>query len=169
MIVCETKRLVVRYFELGDSEYVLRQLNERSFIESIADKQVRNFEDAENYLKNGPLKSYQEVGFGLNIVLLKDSYIPIGMCGLIKREVLVHPDLGYAFLPEFWGKGYAIEASEKVLKQGVHSQQLDVVLGITRPTNQESNKLLVRLGFALKGTVALYNIQNNLYEYRENC
>jgi RimJ/RimL family protein N-acetyltransferase len=136
-------------------------------MQSIADKQVRDIEGAENYLKNGPLASYREFGFGLNIVQLKDSCIPIGMCGLIKREVLDHPDLGYAFLPEYWGKGYAIEASEQVLNDGINSHQLEVVFGVTRPTNQASNKLLLKLGFKLQGTVKLYNLRNNLYEYRK--
>ena len=169
MKVCETERLIIQHFELSDTEYVIKQLNDKSFIQFIADKKVRSVADAENYLKNGPLASYQEFGFGLNIVLLKDSGIPIGMCGLVKREELKHPDLGFAFLPEFRGKGYALEASNSVLNDAVHSLSLEVVMAVTLPDNKASNALLVRLGFTLNGVIELYGAQNNLYEYRSSC
>jgi len=166
MIVCETKRLVIQHFKLSDSEYILKQLNEESFIQSIADKQVRNLDDAKKHLTDGPIASYNRFGFGLNIVLLKESGIPIGMCGLLKRDELKHPDIGYAFLPEHWGNGYAFEASEAVLNNAIKVLRLKTVLGITLPENQPSNALLYRLGFVLNGTQELYGSNNNLYKYQ---
>jgi len=168
MIICETKRLIIRHFDLSDAEYVLKQLNEASFIRFIADKQVRNIIDAEKYLKDGPMASYHKFGFGLNMVLLKSSGVPIGMCGLLKRAELEHPDLGYAFLPKFWGKGYASEASEAILINAANIHRQNVVLAVTLPDNQTSNCLLTRIGFTQKGTVELYGSENNLYEYRPN-
>ena len=168
MIVCETKRLLIRHFRINDTEYILKQLNEKSFIQFIADKKIRNHSDAEKYLKNGAIASYTRLGFGLNMVLLKDSNIPIGMCGLVKREELRYPDLGFAFLPQFWGKGYALESSKSVIDNAVHSHSLDTVMGVTLPDNQPSNSLLMKLGFNLSGMIELYGKQNNLYEYRAN-
>ncbi len=168
MIVCETKRLVIKHFELSDAEYLLNQLNEESFIRYIADKQVRNLNDAEKYLKNGPMASYHTFGFGLNIVVLKESAVPIGMCGLLKRDELNNPDLGYAFLPEFWGNGYALEASKAILNNALETHGLNIVLGITLADNHSSNALLTRLGFSQNGTIELYGSENNLYEYKRS-
>lgn len=163
--VCETERLTIRQLNTDDVEFVVRLLNEESFIRYIADKQVRTTDDAVNYLRNGPISSYNNYGFGLNLVLLKGSNVPIGMCGLLKRDELDYPDLGYAFLPEFWSKGYAREAAESVLKEEMARYSLDVVQAVTLPDNLSSNELLKKVGFTLKGSMALYGSQNNLYEY----
>ena len=161
----ETDRLVIRSFSLDDAEFIVRLLNEESFIRSIADKNVRTKADAMNYLTNGPMLSYQENGFGLNLVQLKESATPIGVCGLVKRKELDHPDLGYAFLPEFWGKGYAREAASSVLREEVVASSINTVLAITFPDNLSSNNLLKKVGFMLTGKMELYGLQNNLYEY----
>jgi RimJ/RimL family protein N-acetyltransferase len=116
MEVCQTKRLKIRHFNEDDAGFILKLLNEESFIKNIGDKKVRCAEDAINYLRNGPVANYKKFGFGLNLVSLKDSNTPIGMCGLLKRNELEHPDLGYALLSEYCSKGYAQEASISVLK-----------------------------------------------------
>ncbi len=164
--VCETERLIIRQFDLSDTEFILRLLNDESFIRHIADKNVRTQEDAVNYLANGPISSYGTYGFGLYLVLLKSEKTPIGMCGLVKRGELDLPDLGYAFLPEFCGKGYASEAAEIILKEEMSAHSLHTVLAITFPDNLRSNNLLKNIGFSLKGTMELHGLQNNLYEYR---
>lgn len=165
MIVCESERLIVRHFTLADSEFIVALLNEESFIRYIADKQVRNIADAENYLTVGPMASYEKFGFGLNLVMLKATNTPIGMCGLLKRDELSNPDLGYAFLPSYCGQGYALEAANAVLKEGVNTHSLGLVLAVTLPDNLNSNRLLQRAGFIQNGIVNLYGSENNLYEY----
>lgn len=167
-VVCETERLIIRQFNLNDAEFIVRLLNEESFIRYIADKNVRTHADAIFYLTTGPILGYQVHGFGLNLVQLKDSETPIGMCGLLKRDELSYPDLGYAFLPEFCGKGYANEAAESVLQEEVVVHSLNTVLAVTLPDNLGSNRLLKNVGFSLKGTMELYGSQNNLYEYNES-
>ncbi|QRH03637.1 GNAT family N-acetyltransferase [Shewanella litorisediminis] len=165
MLVSETERLVIRQFEYEDAPFVLRLLNEESFISYIADKNVRTLADAEHYLENGPMSSYQAYGFGLNIVCLRGCKTPIGMCGILKRKELAHPDLGYAFSPEFWGRGYALEAAKSVLMTEMAKYALDTVLAVTLPHNMSSNKLLINAGFKKKGSMELYGFENNLYEY----
>ena len=164
-VVCETKRLSIRQFNINDAEFIVRLLNEESFIRNIADKNVRTNADAINYLTNGPIASYEVHGFGLNLVLLKGTDIPIGMCGLVKRKELDHPDIGYALLPEFCGKGYAEEAASSVLKEGMEAHSLNTVLAMAFPSNLNSNSLLKKLGFSLKGTIKLYDNKNNFYDY----
>jgi len=103
-----TQRLLLRKFDTSDAVFILRLLNEPSFIKFIGDKGVRSLEDAQQYILNGPVASYEKHGFGLYLVLLESDNTPIVMCGLIKRPALADVDIGFAFLPEFWNKGYAL-------------------------------------------------------------
>ncbi|WP_394167888.1 GNAT family N-acetyltransferase [Photobacterium piscicola] len=164
-LISETYNLIIRQLTLDDAEFIIQLLNEEAFIRYIADKNVRTHVDAVNYLTNGPLASYRDYGFGLNLVLLKETATPIGICGLLKREELDYPDLGYAFLTEFCKKGYATEAASSVLYVGMKDHSLNTVLAVTLLDNEGSNRLLQKIGFELKGTMALYGSQNNLYEY----
>ncbi|MBA5764201.1 GNAT family N-acetyltransferase [Vibrio sp. 404] len=165
-VVCETERLIVRHFALSDAEFIVRLLNQQSFIRYIADKNVRTKKDAINYLNQGPMASYAKYGFGLSLVMLKECHTPIGMCGVLKRDELEHPDLGYAFLDEFAGKGYASEAAAKTLTSTMKQSALDTVLAVTLLDNARSNKLLNTVGFSLQGTIELYGSLNNLYQYQ---
>lgn len=144
----ETERLRIRNFALGDSAFILRLLNEPSFIQYIADKGARTLDQAGDYLLNGPIKSYETHGHGLYAVELQGSSELIGMCGLIKREQFADIDLGYAFLPEFWSKGYAHEAASAVLAYGERSLGLTGTIALVSPDNTPSIKLLEKLGFA---------------------
>ncbi|MDA6066215.1 GNAT family N-acetyltransferase [Idiomarina abyssalis] len=164
-VLCETERLSIRQFELRDAAFVIQLLNDDLFIRYIGDKNVRTQEDAINYLETGPMASYKKHGFGLNLVCLKETQTPIGMCGLLKRDELESPDLGYAFLPEYSGKGYAREAAENTLKTVIRTCSLDTVVAVTLPDNFRSNKLLETIGFSSKETIELYGTQNNLYEF----
>ena len=83
MFTLTTERLVLRKFDTSDADFVLRLLNEPSFIQFIGDKGVRNLNDAQKYILNGPIASYDKHGFGLYLVALKSNKSPIGMCGLL--------------------------------------------------------------------------------------
>jgi RimJ/RimL family protein N-acetyltransferase len=173
ILICETARLIIRRFTLQDAQFIVQLLNNETFIRYIADKQVRSVADAVNYLISGPMASYHAHGFGLNMVLVKhggpdsvaEPATPIGMCGLLKRPELSLPDLGFAFLPEFCGKGYAREAAAAMLSQAIDAHNLQTVLAVTKPDNLRSNALLLKLGFAFKDNIVLYGAGNNLYQY----
>src|SRR5689334_13496934 len=98
-IVLETERLVLRRLTPGDAAFMLRCLNEPSFLQNIGDKGVRNLEQAVSYLEGGPIRSYRVHGHGLYLAILKESRQPVGLCGLLKREQFEDIDLGYALLP----------------------------------------------------------------------
>jgi RimJ/RimL family protein N-acetyltransferase len=89
------------------------------------------------------------------LVELKESKVPIGMCGVLKRESLPNPDLGFAFLPEYWSKGYAFESASAALDQAREVFRLPRVLAITSPDNEASIKLLQRLGFQFERLMKL--------------
>ena len=155
MIELNTERLLVREFDTNDAEFILELLNQPSFIQFIGDKGVRSVDDARNYITTGPIESYQRHGFGLFLVELKDRKVPIGMCGVLKRESLPDPDLGFAFLPEYWGKGYAFEAASAALDQARDFFKLARILAITNPDNDASIKLLATLGFQFERVMKL--------------
>lgn len=145
--ILETERLVLRHLSVGqDEEFILRLLNEPSFLQYIGDKKVRNLADAGKYLVEGPIASYEKNGFGLFLVQLKDTLESVGICGLLKRESLPDVDVGFAFLPEFWNKGYAFESAAAVLDYGRDALHLDRIVAITDPTNEASARLLEKLG-----------------------
>ena len=136
---------------VDDAQFILTLLNEPSFLRYIGDKQVRNLDDARQYILNGPVASYERHGFGLLLVELKESHTAIGMCGLLKREELPDPDIGFALLPDFWSKGFAFEAASAVLA----SEKLPRILAITSLDNEASINLLERLGFRFERVIRL--------------
>jgi RimJ/RimL family protein N-acetyltransferase len=148
-----TERLRIRPFTLDDAPFILRLLNEPSFIEYIADKGVRNLEHAAAYLADGPIASQAARGHGLWLVEHRVTGNPMGMCGLIKRDSLEEVDLGYAFVPEFWGLGYASEAAEACVAWGHEVLGLAGLLAIVSPGNAASIRLLQGLGFLRTGTM----------------
>ncbi len=159
MIVLETERLILRHFNLDDATFILTLLNEPSFLRYIGDKKVRTLDDARQYILTGPRASYEQHGFGLYQVELKDSHTPVGMCGLLKRDDLPDADIGFAFLPDYWNQGFAFEAAAAVLNDARERLKLDRVLAIVNPDNDASIKLLEKLGFRFertKGEVNLY-------------
>ena len=155
MLVLETGRLVLRWLSADDHEFIQRLLNEPSFIQNIGDRGVRNDDDARAYIQNGPIASYKQFGFGLYLVQLKNSHTPIGICGLLKRDSFDFPDLGYALLPEYWSRGYALEAASSVLNFARNDLALQRVLAIVNPDNFASIRLLENCGFHFQETVRL--------------
>lgn len=140
-------RLRLRHFTLDDAPFVLRLLNDLSFLQFIGDRGVRTLADAENYLRNGPMASYAANGHGLDAVVLHDGDVCIGMCGILRRETLPGPDLGYALLPEYTGLGLAEEATRVALKHACDVLHFPEMLAIVQPDNAASIKLLHKLGF----------------------
>lgn len=151
----QTERLVIRPFVVEDAPFLLRLLNEPSFIENITDKGVRTLDQARAYLTEGPLASYAAHGHGLWMVQHQVTGNPMGMCGLIRRDTLPEVDLGYAFVPEFWGLGYAREAAAACLAWGRDTLQLRGLLAIVAPGNAASIRLLEALAFRCTGTLTL--------------
>ena len=155
MNICETQRLILRPLQKDDSAFIFRLVNEPSFLNNIGDKGVRNLEGAWQYILQGPMKSYEQNGFGLWCVVLKDSLTPIGICGLVKREGLDDPDIGYAFLPEFWKQGYAVEAAAQTLIFAKENLGIHRVVAITSPDNIPSIRVLNKLGLQFEKMVML--------------
>jgi [ribosomal protein S5]-alanine N-acetyltransferase len=153
--VLATERLTLRRFTVAEAPFILVLLNDPAWLEFIGDKGVRTLEDARDYLRNGPIAMYEREGFGLYLVLRKRGGVPIGMCGLIKRASLADVDVGFAFLPEHRGQGYAHEATAAVLAYGHDTLGLERIVAITSPGNVRSAALLEKLGMKPEKAVKL--------------
>jgi ribosomal-protein-alanine N-acetyltransferase len=155
MTEIKTERLTLRQFTLSDADFIMELVNEPSFIQNIGDRGVRTQSDAEKYLENGPITSYAKNGFGLLAVMLNATKQPIGMCGLIKRPTLEDVDIGYAFLPKYWSKGYALESALAVMSHAKDVVGLKRVVAIVDPANGSSIRLLEKIGMAFEKMVKL--------------
>ena len=145
MKILETDRLVLRRLTEEDAPFILELVNEPSWLQFIGNKGVQNLEDARGYIAKGPVDSYRRLGFGLYLVELKAGADPIGMCGLLKRETLEDVDLGFAYCPRFWRRGYAHEAASAVMAYAKATLGLKRLLAVTAPDNVASIGLLEKL------------------------
>jgi [ribosomal protein S5]-alanine N-acetyltransferase len=155
VVIAETPRLRIRHLTAADAAFTCTLLNEPSFINNIADRGVRSELDAMHYLAEGPIKSYQQHGYGLFMVEDNASREPLGFCGLLYREHLQETDIGFAFLPQCWGKGYAFEAAAAILHFGYSKLQLKRIVGLTSASNAASIKILTRLGLRFEKMVIM--------------
>lgn len=153
-MILKTTRLTLRQLQLSDAAFVLRLYNDPSFLQHIGDKAVRSIEDAVANLQQGAMKSYSQYGYGMWLVENNQAQA-IGLCGLIKRDYLTETDIGYAYLPEFFGKGYAFEAAAAVVAYAAEHTSLNTLVAIVSPDNQASKSLLVKLGFVPDGQVVV--------------
>jgi len=163
--ILETDRLRLREFTLNDAEFIVELLNSPGWLQFIGDRNIRTEEQAKNYLENGPIKSYKENGYGLSLVEKKEDNLAIGMCGIIKREFLDYPDIGFAFLPGFNGKGYAFEITSATMDYAKQQLNLAKILAITVSDNSKSIRLLEKIGLKFIKTINLPTSKEELLLY----
>lgn len=143
----ETPNLRIRWLEAEDAGFILRLVNDPAWLRFIGDRQVANMSDARAYIEEGPRTMYQQFGFGLNRVALRECDTPIGICRLLRRETLPDADLGYALLPEYRNRGYALEAASAVLRHSLEELAQHHIAAIVSTDNEASTKLLGKLGY----------------------
>jgi len=149
--ILETARLRLHEIEAEDAPLVLGVLTTEGFLRHVGDRGVHDLAQAVAYVAEGPKASYSQHGYGLWKVVLKASGEGIGLCGLVRRDSLPAPDLGYAFLPGFEGRGLASEAGAAVLRHGTEVLGLECILAIVSPDNLASVRVLEKLGMRSLG------------------
>ncbi|MFN7220465.1 MAG: GNAT family N-acetyltransferase [Burkholderiales bacterium] len=144
----ETARLRLRWFvdDDRDGEFMCTLVNDPEWVRFIGPRNVNNAADARAMLRERYIIQYQRLGFGFNAVERQQDGALVGMCGLIQRDYLQHPDIGFAFLREYRGMGFALEAGRAVLDQARDVFGLPRVLAIVTPENARSIHLLTQLG-----------------------
>lgn len=165
MKAVSTARLKLRMINEFDAAFIQKLYSSEDFLRFIGDKQINSLDNAAEYIQNNILNMYLEKGVCLLLVEEKETGQPIGVCGLIKRDTLEAHDIGYGFLPEFYGKGYAFEASQAIIQQAKHKPDIDHVVAITTSDNIRSIKLLESLGFTFQRVEEILSEEVNLNLY----
>lgn len=145
--ILESERIKLMPLAICDAPFIFELLNTPDWIKYIGDRNIKNELDARNYLRTGPLKSYEEHGFGLLKVQLKSTSTPVGLCGLLQRDFLDGPDLGFALLPAYFGKGITYESCQILLASLVKSKKFEKIYAFTNKANVPSRNLLLKIGF----------------------
>jgi RimJ/RimL family protein N-acetyltransferase len=148
-----TQRLELKQIDASDALFMLELLNDPSFIANIGDRGVRTAEDASGYIQDRMIPSYARYGYGLYLVQLRATGAAIGLCGLVKRDYLDDPDIGFALLPEFLGRGYALESATAVTAHTFEVLRLPRLLAITSAHNTRSMHLLEKIGLRFERTI----------------
>lgn len=160
--ILETNRLFLREFTQDDTAFIIDLLNCPGWLKFIGDRNVKTYEQAIEYLKNGPIKSYEENGYGFSMVVLKENNKPIGMCGVTKRDYLECPDIGFAFLPDYEGLGYAFEIASATIKYAKETLMIPTIFAFTLPNNSRSIMLIEKIGFKFIKNITIPNDSEEL-------
>ena len=156
MLKLETPELLLSELTEEDAALMLAVLNDPDFLRNVGDRGVRTTDDARRYIIDGPMAMYRRYGFGMYKVELKDG-TAVGLCGLVKRDGLDDVDIGFAFLPDYRGKGYALEAAQAVLQDARKRVNLTRIVAITLPDNLPSVRLLEKIGLQAERRITLPN------------
>lgn len=153
--ILQTGRLSMRWLTLDDAELMLAIWNDPTFVRHVGDRGVRTLEDARTTLAEGPMTLYEKHGYGPYRVALRETDVPMGTCGLFKRDHLDDPDIGFGFLPEFCGRGYGWESAEAVTTHARESLGLKRLTAIVSPGNDASIGLIEKLGMQFECAIRM--------------
>ncbi|NNE13420.1 MAG: GNAT family N-acetyltransferase [Saprospiraceae bacterium] len=155
--VLSTKRLFLREANIGDAAFILELLNDEGWIKYIGDRNIRSIPQAGAYISKSLISSYKKNGFGLYVVTEKGSNNKIGLCGLLKRDILENVDVGFAFLTAFCNKGYGYESASAIIDLAFNKLNLKKVVGITLEVNHASKRLLEKIGLSFEKMITYEN------------
>lgn len=153
--ICDTERLTLRTMTIDDAAFYHALVTDPSYVRIIGDTGVRTLEQARALMTEKVLVPQAQLGYSRYVIALHDG-TPIGSCGLVKRDTLDCPDLGYAYLPAYWGRGYAVEAARAVVAHARRDIGMTRLLGITSPSNTASIGVLTKIGFRFERITQLH-------------
>lgn len=148
----QTERLLIRPFTLDDAEAFWPLVSLPEMLRYTGEQAQTSLEDVRNFLLKRPLREYATYGFGRMACIEKSTGRLIGHCGLKYLEDMQEVDIGYRFLPDCWGKGYATESAQALVRQGME-HGITRIIGLVDPQNIASAKVLKKLGLQFEGMV----------------
>jgi [ribosomal protein S5]-alanine N-acetyltransferase len=149
----ETGRLKIQPIELVDAPFIYKLLNQESWIKFIGQRNINTLEDAENYIQNRFIAHFDEHGYGIYRVQSKLDNANLGIITLIRKPHLDSPDIGYAFLDEHNGQGYAVEATKAVFDYAQTDLKMTRIVAVVLENNPRSIRVLDKLGFCFEKKV----------------
>ncbi|MBU2881001.1 GNAT family N-acetyltransferase [Psychrosphaera sp. B3R10] len=157
-----TDRLNIRELTLKDAPFLVELLNSNGFIENIGDRGIRTVKQAEEMILEKYIVNYPT--HGLFIVVRRNDHTAIGSVSFLKRDFLAFEDIGYAFLPDYFGKGYAFEAASALVNYAKR-KGLTALNGVVDFPNIASQNLLLKLGFKEDGVVVMDGEEEPIKKY----
>ena len=161
----ETDRLIIRPTNVSDAPFILELMNTPKWLQFIGDRKLKTIHDAANYISSKMLPQLKELGYSNNTVIRKFDNVKIGCCGLYNRIGLDGIDIGFAFLPNFEGKSYAYEASNKIKDAALNEFNIQTLKAITSKENVGSQRLLEKLGLTFTKMITIPNDPEALILY----
>jgi len=161
-----TQRLLLKPTIEEDADFILELVNTPKWLKFIGDRNIKTAKDAADYIKTKILPQLKKLGYSNYTLIRKEDNSKIGTCGIYDRPGIEGVDLGFAFLPQFEKKGYALEATTKMIEVAFDTFNLTRINAITVKENLASQKLLEKLGMKLKGTTKLQNEKEELLLYQ---
>ncbi|WP_034243433.1 GNAT family N-acetyltransferase [Aquimarina atlantica] len=162
----ETERLILKQTSEEDAEFIFQLLNTPKWLKYIGDRNVKTIEYSKEYIRNKITPQFKRLGYGCYTVIRKSDNAKIGTCGLYDRDGLEGIDIGYAFLPDYEGKGYAFESASKLKNVAFKVFGLKTIYAITAQNNNPSQNLLLKLGLEFDKKVILPNGNEELLLYK---
>lgn len=156
-MILETERLILKRIKITDAPFYFKLFNDSDWIQFISDKGLNSVEQTKLYLRDEFIPKICINGFGFFTVFERKTNIPIGTSTVLQRKKLDFPDIGYGFLPIGRGKGYALEATQRIMDYAKEHLQQQKVYAFTKPNNERSKKLLTKLGFHYKGLQPIFS------------
>lgn len=164
----KTERLYIRPVSTDDAPFILELMNSPKWIKYIGDRNINTIEEAKNYITDKALSQLKTHGHTNNLVIRKADNTKLGTCGIYHREGTELPDIGFAFLPNYEGKGYAFEAMQQIMQFAQVNLKLKSVRAFTMEDNTSSKKLLYRLGLELVGLRKFPGGEEELLMYQKD-
>jgi RimJ/RimL family protein N-acetyltransferase len=164
--ILQTERLSLRKFTLDDAEFIIELTNSASWLRFIGDRNTKTIESAKAYIERVGLKNYDSIGYGLFLVELTDNKTPIGLCGFMNRNTLPSPDIAFAYLPQFEGKGYAYEMATALMDYAKNQLNFTDLIAIVVPENARSINLIEKLGMKFVKEFRFEGDDEDLFLYK---
>lgn len=146
MTPLETERLILRKFTLDDVDAVFEFGANEEIHKYTGDQMLKSKEEVAALIRNVWFEDYKKYGYGRLATIYKPDNKLIGFAGLKYLPEFDETDLGYRFLPHYWGKGLATEASKAILDYGFEQLGIKRIIAIAMPENIGSWKVLEKVG-----------------------
>lgn len=162
--IIETPRLILREFNSGDAAAVLRFNSDADVTKYTGDKgQMETVADALKVINDVWIRGYRHDGYARLAAVDKASGEVIGFCGLKYLPEYQMADVGYRFLPQYWGKGLGYEGAQAVMDYGFKQLKLDNIMGMALADNVASAKILLKVGLKAAGQIVDQGVEVDLF------
>ena len=153
-----TARTLLRRFTLDDIEALYLLTTIPAVIRYVGNTPIASHEAVIETLKTRLLRDYEVYGYGRFAVVWKATGAVIGFCGVKYLEEIGENELGYRYLPEFWGQGVAKESCRAVIDHAREALKLRRLISLIHPENEGSKNVVRKLGFTYESTQVIDRI-----------